>query len=1765
MSSTGIVRRISRILKSLVHSRDYPVRRCSLQRHGAIGTFAVVAAFSLVVLNAFSQPTNLAVVVRHAPNFNGSGLVEGSVQQLLAENVTFSGGFTITGDLLVPGNPALKLNGKPNFAGTLSGSSGTGPTNYQVTLNGSCSLRHVWIFAPLVSLPTVSAPPPPTGTRRVEINSAGESIGDPATLRDLALKGGVGQYAIPPGTYGDFIAQGGSGFTLGVEGSPGPAIYNLQNLVLNGQSRLEVVGPVILTVANGFAANGVLGNTNSPSHLQLQIASGGLTLHGGCSVYANVTTPAGTIVVNGNSLLMGLAYCDRLTVNSGGIVRATATANQPPTANSQSLSVPEDGSLNITLTGNDAEGAALTYLILNEPGHGIITGDAPNLVYTPTANFDGTDSFTFKVNDGQSDSATATISITVTPVNDAPVAQAQTAGTPEDTPLNLVLRGSDVEGSPLTFAVVTSPEHGDLSGVAPHLTYTPSLNYSGPDSFTYLAIDDGATSAVATVSITVHPVGDAPVAADQTITTDEDLPVSVTLTAVDAEGDPLQFTLLTQPAHGTLTGTPPDLNYSPHTNYHGEDAFTFKASDADSDSLPASVTLTVRPLNDPPEALVTVVATYEDMATNVVLVATDADGDALSYRVVEGPADGTLIGIAPELVFSPAADFHGTNTFTFVAADQFSTSAPVAITVIVMPQNDVPVAEAKVAAVDEDVAIPITLTGTDADDDVLTFTVTVPPTNGTLSGSLPDLVYTPATNFSGADAFAYEASDGQTNSLPALVMLSVVPVNDAPVAENQSPATDEDTPVAIEFTGNDVEGDPLTFRIVSGPAHGSVSGDAPNLVYTPALDYFGEDQITFVANDGVIDSEIGVVSITIGAVSDAPVASPGFVSTAEDTPAAIVLVGTDAEGEGLSFQISDAPQHGTLIGTAPDLIYVPAADFVGIDSFTFVANDGHEDSSPGVFLINVSPVNDAPQLSVPPAQTMEENTELLFSPDRVISVFDVDSDSEPLELSLSVSNGVLKFNSVAGLDWIQGDNGTTAFVVRGLLSELNSALGSLSYLAATNYSGEDTLVVIVNDLGNTGEGGPLGRTNSVSLTVSAVNDAPVFVSTPVTSATPVPLLSTVGEFDFSAWTPVQYEILAQPDAVWVATQSNQVVLQNINSDPAIFVSDVDLSNERVHGTWTVQTAADDDFVGFVFGYQDPQHFYLFDWKQASQTSFGFAEVGMSVKVMNASTSLGADDLWPTFPSDTNRVRTIYHNTVPWQDFASYQFTLDFRPGHFTILIYQGDTLLANITLDDSTYTSGRFGFYNHSQEAVRYTGFTHSRLFTHAYAYDVDALDPEGGDVWYSLVQAPPHMSINPTNGVIQWHPNTNDVGSVTVIVRATDAEGVGRNQTFVITVPPIVVNQPPFVSAGPDRTVGEIAQSIMLDGVVLDDSVPTNQPVVSWSALGAVGNVTFGSSTSAVTTASFDAPGLYVLQLKADDTMESASDLMEARVGVLCSIEATPDLVAWWPGNWTATERIGKRDVILSETTGYSSGKVGPAFQFNAATDFARAAAHTNLNLGQSAAGFTIEFWAKPETLSNGGILGWAAGVRVERVSLATSGDALRFHLAASGIPFVTTSSIWPNTNALVWTHIALTYDRPLSQARIYANGVLMASGTVSTNFLSTATDFYLGQAPGSPGVFVGELDEISLYRRPLGAQEVYEIFAAGNAGKCPNDSNAAPLVHAGPDLFVTGLPGMAMLYGQAEDDGLPAGSTLQALWTKFEGPGAVDFGSATSLVTSA
>jgi hypothetical protein len=183
--------------------------------------------------------------------------------------------------------------------------------------------------------------------------------------------------------------------------------------------------------------------------------------------------------------------------------------------------------------------------------------------------------------------------IVSTDLNHAPTADPQSVSTPEDTPLDILLTGSDPDGDPLTFTLVSSPTYGTLSGTAPNLTYTPAANYFGADSFTFLANDDQASSEPAAVSFDVTSVNDAPVANPQSVSTSEDMPIDIILTGSDPDGDPLTFTVVSSPTYGTLSGTAPNLIYTPAPGYIGLDSFSFVVNDDELDSVAVTVSITI--------------------------------------------------------------------------------------------------------------------------------------------------------------------------------------------------------------------------------------------------------------------------------------------------------------------------------------------------------------------------------------------------------------------------------------------------------------------------------------------------------------------------------------------------------------------------------------------------------------------------------------------------------------------------------------------------------------------------------------------------------------------------------------------------------------------------------------------------------------------------------------------------------------------------------------------------------------------------------------------------------------------------------------------------------------------------------------------------------------------------------------------------------------------------------------------------------------------
>jgi large repetitive protein len=407
----------------------------------------------------------------------------------------------------------------------------------------------------------------------------------------------------------------------------------------------------------------------------------------------------------------------------------------------------------------------------------------------------------------------------------------------------------------------------------------PRPNFSGTDQFTYQASDGALTSNIATVTIAVTAVNNAPVANDDTYITIEDVSLVATAPGVlanDTDGDTFTAIWVGGPAHGTLLlSSNGSFTYAPNPNFSGIDQFTYQASDGALTSNIATVTITVTAANDPPVATPDAYTTMEDSALNVGALGvlandTDVDGDPLTAVLVSGPAHGTLT-LNPDgsFTYTPAHNFSGTDQFAYRAIDAEGVFASAQVTITVTAVNNAPVATDDAYITTEDVSLAVKAPGvlgndTDTDGDTLTAALVSGPAHGTLTlNANGSFTYTPTSNFSGTDQVTYQASDGALTSNIATVSIAVSAVNDPPVALADGPFLgNAGRSVQMDASASsDSEGAALTFRWNFGDGSTLVTPQAP-IEHTYASG--GTFPVTLIVNDGQLDSAPFTTQASIG-------------------------------------------------------------------------------------------------------------------------------------------------------------------------------------------------------------------------------------------------------------------------------------------------------------------------------------------------------------------------------------------------------------------------------------------------------------------------------------------------------------------------------------------------------------------------------------------------------------------------------------------------------------------------------------------------------------------------------------------------------------------------------------------------------------------------------------------------------------------------------------------------------------------------------------
>ncbi|SFS00788.1 tandem-95 repeat protein [Anaeromicropila populeti] len=388
-------------------------------------------------------------------------------------------------------------------------------------------------------------------------------------------------------------------------------------------------------------------------------------------------------------------------VSDGNLYSSTVTVtieitsvNDIPVANDSFFTINEDTEKTGALTGMDIDGNTLAFSKTVESLHGSVTINSNGTFqYMPDANYNGIDRFEFKVNDGLADSLAATVTINITAVNDAPVAQDRVLNVTEDEDEHGMLWALDVDGDALNYQIVSVPQKGnvflDANG---SYIYLPALNENGVDSFTYRVTDGVEYSNTATVVITIAEVNDIPYAYDKSITLEEDGSSNGSLYGFDVEGTPLVFIKTREANHGTVIVDSNGLyHYVPNENYFGSDSFSYKVSDGVNFSESAVVTVTINSVNDAPVCQNAVQSVLEDATLNGVLSASDVEGDTLTFSVVENAKNGRVsLNEDGSYSYTPDNNYFGNDSFSFSTNDGTANSNVAEVSITVTSVNDLP-------------------------------------------------------------------------------------------------------------------------------------------------------------------------------------------------------------------------------------------------------------------------------------------------------------------------------------------------------------------------------------------------------------------------------------------------------------------------------------------------------------------------------------------------------------------------------------------------------------------------------------------------------------------------------------------------------------------------------------------------------------------------------------------------------------------------------------------------------------------------------------------------------------------------------------------------------------------------------------------------------------------------------------------------------------------------------------------------------------------
>ena len=797
-----------------------------------------------------------------------------------------------------------------------------------------------------------------------------------------------------------------------------------------------------------------------------------------------------------------------LTININGI-------NDTPVAAGQSFSATEDVQATITLNASDPDGDSLTVVQTANPDGHSITYSGTTATFTSASNFNGNSSFSYKVTDGTLESSEATVNLSIAAVNDAPVAANVSDVAREFIQATIPLSATDVDSGSLTYSIVSPPSKGSASISGTNVIYTSTVSAETTDTLNYKANDGALDSNTATLTISIIPDNESPVATNATVSATEQVAATWDISAyvTDNEGDSLTYSIISGPSSGSASFSGSNLTYTSNSDTATSDVITYRAADQYSNSNIGTLTITISPVNDGPTATNQTENITEDTTSSFSLSISDPESDSMSIVVTTNADNHTLTLSGTTATITPAENVDGNSTIIYYVTDGQINSDNAILSLIIGSVNDAPVSSNVTGTVTEQVQGVINLSATDIDSNTLTYSIVSSPSNGTATVSGSTILYTSNSDTATSDTLTYKANDGALDSNVSTATISITPVNDGPSATSQAVSFNEDIQTSFALNVSDPESDTLSLTVVTNPDNHSLTLSGTTATIVPATDFNGSSTMSYKVSDGEFESTVAVLTLTIAAVNDAPVSSAVSATVDEQSSVTFALSATDIDvGDTVSYSIVSNPTYGSVVLTGANVTYTNSSDFALTDSFTYQATDGALNSNIATATLSINPVNDTPT-AVNSSTTVLEQIQTEVDLSSVVS----DPDNDPLTFHL-----------------LDGPfNGTATF--SGTV---------LTYQSNSDTATSDLLTFYVSD------GSLNSSTVVLSITITPVNDPPVVGNLSLSAVEQQPAtIDLNGQATDVESDSVTYAIASQPSN-GAATISGTVITYTSNSDTA---------------------------------------------------------------------------------------------------------------------------------------------------------------------------------------------------------------------------------------------------------------------------------------------------------------------------------------------------------------------------------------------------------------------------------------------------------------------------------------------------------------------------------------------------------------------------------------------------------------------------------------